>query len=105
MSVDAAELLAFVDRGACRGEDQNLFYPQLGESAAPAKALCSECPVKAECLAWALAHEKQGIWGGTSERERRRLRRIAGITVETPAGALDDDVPVDDNDFEEASGW
>jgi len=52
-----------------------LFFPERGDSTEPAKAVCARCLVRAECLAYALAeHIQHGIWGGTSERERRRLR-------------------------------
>lgn len=53
-----------------------IFFPDRGESAAPAKTACGRCPVKNECLEFALSNgEKFGIWGGASERERRRIRR------------------------------
>jgi WhiB family redox-sensing transcriptional regulator len=52
------------------------FFPERGVSAEPAKAVCAGCLVREECLEYALAlGEKFGIWGGTSERERRALRR------------------------------
>lgn len=58
----------------CRGAPQELFFPERGESTKPAKEMCTRCPVSVECLAWALDHrEKFGVWGGTSERERRRM--------------------------------
>ncbi len=70
------EMLAWQDRAACSGVDPELFFPAKGESLAPAKAICAGCPVRVECLEYALTHnERYGIWGGTSERERRRLRR------------------------------
>lgn len=62
-------------QGACRDVDPRLFFPERGESTREAKAVCAGCPVRAECLEYALdQHEHFGIWGGTSERERRRLR-------------------------------
>ena len=65
---------------ACRGVDAELFYPDRGVSTAEAKDVCKRCPVRAACLEFALVNvEKFGIWGGTSERERRRLRRERGI--------------------------
>lgn len=68
--------LGWRDEGACRGVDPNLFFPVRGESTAAAKAVCRECPVRQECLEWALANnETHGIWGGASERERKRMRR------------------------------
>lgn len=63
------------EQAACAGLT-DLFFPERGESTREAKAVCRACPVKAECLEWALdAGEKHGIWGGLSERERRRVRR------------------------------
>jgi len=57
--------------------DAEVFYPQRGDSTAAPKAVCRECLVSEECLEFALANgEKFGIWGGRSERERRKLRRL-----------------------------
>lgn len=59
---------------ACRNVDPDLFHPERGESTAAAKAVCARCPVRLECLDWALTHhEKFGIWGGFSDQERRRI--------------------------------
>ena len=72
----AAAPVHWQDRGACRGVDPGLFFPARGESLAAARAVCAGCPVRRECLEHALAQpEKFGVWGGTSERERRVLRR------------------------------
>jgi WhiB family transcriptional regulator, redox-sensing transcriptional regulator len=63
---------------ACADEDPELFWP-LTELATRqierAKAVCRACPIQASCLRWALRHGEQGIWGGTTEEERARLRR------------------------------
>jgi len=60
----------------CAEVDPELFYPESGESNRDAKRICAGCEVRAECLGYALAHrEGHGVWGGTTERERRRLRR------------------------------
>ncbi len=60
----------------CRGVGNDLFFPSRGESTKEAIAVCETCPIKVDCLEYALdAHELHGIWGGTSERQRRRLRR------------------------------
>ena len=63
------------DRAACRGTDPDLFFPERGESADPARQICARCPVRQPCLVYALdkgiAH---GVWGGLTERERRVLR-------------------------------
>jgi WhiB family redox-sensing transcriptional regulator len=60
----------------CLGVDPDLFFPERGASTKEAKGVCAGCVVRAECLEYALQHgEKFGIWGGMSERERRRIRR------------------------------
>ena len=64
------------ERANCLGVDPDLFFPERGASTREAKAVCRGCEVRAECLEYALDHgEKFGIWGGLSERERRRVRR------------------------------
>ncbi len=69
---------AWQERGACRHVDPELFFPGQGEDASAAKKVCAGCPVRDQCLAFALENGvKHGIWGGLSERERRRLRRGA----------------------------
>lgn len=77
------EKQAWKSKGNCRGCDPDLFFPQRGQSTKEAKAICNGtgefdvCPVKEQCLDWAVEqNEKFGIWGGKSERERRVIRRI-----------------------------
>ena len=66
----------WVTRANCRGLDPDLFFPERGDPTREAKAVCQGCRVRSDCLAVALARsEKFGIWGGMSERERRRIRR------------------------------
>lgn len=61
---------------ACREADPNLFFPERGVDIRPAIAICQQCAVRNECLDHALTHrEVHGIWGGTSERQRRVMRR------------------------------
>jgi len=63
-------------RGACRGLDPDIFYPAAEEDAPEAQAICAMCPVRQACLEYALAaRERDGIWGGATERERRRMIR------------------------------
>ena len=64
-------------QGRCRGVDPEIFYPVSEEDEAlEAKAICDSCPVRVACLEYALAaREKNGVWGGLTERERRRLLR------------------------------
>lgn len=64
------------DRAACRGIDPDIFYPVSDEDADTAKSICAECPVREACLEYALANrERDGVWGGATERERRRMIR------------------------------
>ena len=75
-AVLAFDTLAWHDRANCKGANADLFFPERGASTRTAKSICRECPVRAECLEFALSSgEKFGIWGGLSERERRRVRR------------------------------
>jgi len=63
-------------RSACRGLDPDIFYPVAEDDADEARAVCAVCPVREACLEYALAaRERDGIWGGASERERRRMVR------------------------------
>lgn len=72
------------DFGACRGVDPSLFFPEKGESASEAKEVCKGCIVREYCLEYAMVNgEKHGIWGGLSERERRRLRRAMAYNTYT----------------------
>lgn len=73
------------DRAACRGLDTELFFPKRGELAGVALATCGECPVRQPCLDHALGFaERFGIWGGTSERQRRRLRAARRAATSDP---------------------
>ena len=64
------------DEANCLGVDPDLFFPERGASTREAKEVCRGCVVRLDCLEYALVNgEKFGIWGGMSERERRRLRR------------------------------
>ena len=62
--------------GACRGLDASIFYPDNDEEAAFAAEVCQGCSVQRACLEYALTErEKAGVWGGATERERRRILR------------------------------
>ena len=73
--------MEWVHRARCKDEDPELFFPigTTGPAAAQidaAKSVCMQCPVRVECLEWALATgQDAGVWGGLSEDERRALRR------------------------------
>ena len=67
------------ERALCAQTDPEAFFPEKGGSTREAKKICSGCEVRAECLEYALEHDERfGIWGGMSERERRRLKRQVG---------------------------
>ncbi len=64
------------DLGACRGLDAAIFYPEDEAEAQAAKSVCDSCAVKQACLDHALSfREKAGVWGGATERDRRRIIR------------------------------
>jgi WhiB family redox-sensing transcriptional regulator len=63
-------------RGRCRDLPPEIFFPSDGVGVEVARRYCAECPVKAPCLEYALEnHIEHGVWGGASERERRRIAR------------------------------
>jgi WhiB family redox-sensing transcriptional regulator len=67
---------AWRQQAACRGLDPQIFYPGTDDEAEMAKAVCGLCAVRETCLEYALTvREKDGIWGGCTERERRRIIR------------------------------
>jgi WhiB family transcriptional regulator, redox-sensing transcriptional regulator len=64
------------DLGACRGLDAAIFYPDDEAEAQAAKSVCATCSVQSTCLDHALtSREKAGVWGGATERDRRRIIR------------------------------
>ena len=67
------------ERALCAQTDPEAFFPEKGGSTREAKKICTGCEVRNECLSYALANDERfGIWGGLSERERRRLKRNVG---------------------------
>lgn len=78
---DMGNDMAWRERAACLGVDVCLFFPERGDMAgvATAKRICASCPVCKECGHWALRHERIGIWGGLSGKERASLRRKLNI--------------------------
>ncbi|OBG84538.1 transcription factor WhiB [Mycobacterium sp. E136] len=64
------------EKALCAQTDPEAFFPEKGGSTREAKRICQGCEVRDACLEYALAHDERfGIWGGLSERERRRLKR------------------------------
>ena len=79
LSEDEGEELGWQERALCAQTDPEAFFPEKGGSTREAKRVCGGCEVRTECLGYALEHDERfGIWGGLSERERRRLKRQAG---------------------------
>ena len=74
---DDAEL-SWQERALCAQTDPEAFFPEKGGSTREAKKVCVSCEVRAECLEYALENDERfGIWGGLSERERRKLKKRA----------------------------
>jgi WhiB family redox-sensing transcriptional regulator len=68
--------LSWRQHAACRGVDPEIFYPVSEEEADVAKSICAQCSARPTCLEYALAHrERDGVWGGATEKERRRILR------------------------------
>src|SRR5699024_4812944 len=70
--------LSWQERSLCAQTDPEAFFPEKGGSTREAKKVCTGCEVRQECLEYALEHDERfGIWGGLSERERRKLKKRA----------------------------
>lgn len=77
-SEDDENALAWQSDALCAQTDPEAFFPEKGGSTRDAKRICSTCDVRGECLEYALNNDERfGIWGGMSERERRKLKRRA----------------------------
>jgi WhiB family redox-sensing transcriptional regulator len=80
-----------MSRGACRGEDPEIFFPIAGTGPAlgqisAAKAICGRCSVRQPCLSYAVTSLQDGIWGGMTAEERRVNRWAQADSRGTPAG-------------------
>ena len=75
LATPARFVVRWRQRAACRGTDLDVFFPERGETAGPARQLCARCQVRQPCLDYALSNRiTHGIWGGLTERERRPLQ-------------------------------
>ncbi|MBX3068733.1 MAG: WhiB family transcriptional regulator [Cryobacterium sp.] len=75
---DEDDPLSWQADALCAQTDPEAFFPEKGGSTREAKNICASCEVRAQCLEYALKNDERfGIWGGLSERERRKLRRHA----------------------------
>ena len=71
-------LMGWQERALCAQTDPEAFFPEKGGSTREAKKVCTGCDVRSECLDYALENDERfGIWGGLSERERRKLKKRA----------------------------
>ena len=77
-TMDDDSTMGWQERSLCAQTDPEAFFPEKGGSTREAKKVCVSCEVRVECLEYALEHDERfGIWGGLSERERRKLKRRA----------------------------
>ena len=88
--VDNDLVTSWMARARCRELPPSIFFPSDGAGVEVARRYCAECPVQAECLEYALEHHiEHGVWGGASERERRRIqrsRRLAAVDLTRSPG-------------------
>jgi WhiB family redox-sensing transcriptional regulator len=79
VDAEPAGAAGWQEQALCAQTDPEAFFPEKGGSTREAKRVCLSCDVRTECLEYALENDERfGIWGGLSERERRRLKRAAG---------------------------
>lgn len=71
--------LEWMQRGLCREVDMDLFFPESHQTGEIAKRVCRKCEVINECLQYAIETRSVGIWGGTSENQRIKLRRLKHV--------------------------
>lgn len=77
----------WMETGKCREVHPSTFFPSDGVGVEIARRICADCPVKSLCLEYALRNRiDHGVWGGTSERERRRILRQRRLTAAANAG-------------------
>ena len=75
---EVAAELEWQERALCAQTDPEAFFPEKGGSTREAKRVCMSCEVRVQCLDYALENDERfGIWGGLSERERRRVKKHA----------------------------
>jgi hypothetical protein len=79
---------SWMTRAACLHADKELFFPEDGVRPEEAKRICAECPVRQRCLDYALADSTLvGVWGGTTDRERREMRKDRLAAAHRQSGA------------------
>ncbi len=76
----------WMNDGSCRNHPPEVFFPSDGVGVTLAQRICSSCPVRQPCLEYALENRIDlGVWGGTSERERRRILKSRRIPIDVLA--------------------
>jgi WhiB family redox-sensing transcriptional regulator len=81
--LDLPDRPTWMQHAACRGEDPNLFFPDRSGDWTTPLAICARCPVTTPCLEWALDnHESAGIYGNTTGKARRQIRRARNLTAQ-----------------------
>jgi len=81
--------LEWQSEGLCKDLPTGIFFPGQGETVNKmAIDACEECPVKEQCLDHALRHEGYGYWGGTTEKERQRIRKVRKIRLKNPSTGM-----------------
>jgi WhiB family redox-sensing transcriptional regulator len=94
--------------GNCRVEPPATFFPSDGVGVEVAKRICQDCPAKSPCLEYALVNRiDHGVWGGTSERQRRRIlkqRRLTRSPSDTTLDTSTFDDPTSENPVAIATG-
>lgn len=72
-----ATATSWMEDGLCTEADPEMFFPEMGCNVGAAKRVCAPCPVRQQCLDYALSlHIQHGVWGGMTLGERRRVRRL-----------------------------
>jgi WhiB family redox-sensing transcriptional regulator len=74
----------WLSEAACKGMDADTFFPGQGGDTSYPKSVCAICPVSDPCKDHAVIHEPRGVWGGTTDRERRKVRQSQGIRLVRP---------------------
>lgn len=102
--IEVGRIIDWTELALCAETDPEAFFPEKGGSTRNAKMVCSRCPVRRDCLETALDRDERfGIWGGLSERERRRLKRTwapVHALPEVDLAAHDDPMTQDELDIE-----
>ena len=76
---NARDDMLWMEQGIChdKDEDTKIFFPEQGNNAVRAKAMCGRCPVREKCLNWSIeTRQMYGVWGGVAEKKRRKMMQL-----------------------------